>query len=93
MKGHAVEDIRFSANELTLTIDGKRYRFNLAAISARLADATPEERADMIVSPSGYGIHWSRIDEDLSIDGLLRGLEAKAPATRGRSRVESRPAV
>ncbi|PKN21436.1 MAG: hypothetical protein CVU65_16870 [Deltaproteobacteria bacterium HGW-Deltaproteobacteria-22] len=23
------------------------------------------------MSPSGYGIHWPELDEDLSVDGLL----------------------
>ena len=30
-----------------------------------------EERNNFEVSPSGYGIHWPLIDEDLSIDGLI----------------------
>jgi len=29
------------------------------------------ESAAYEISPSGYGIHWPLIDEDLSIDGLL----------------------
>jgi hypothetical protein len=24
------------------------------------------------VSPSGYGIHWPELDEDLSIDGMIK---------------------
>ena len=35
------------------------------------------------ISPSGYGIHWPLLDEDLSIDGLLgvvhRPKKEKAP--------------
>jgi Protein of unknown function (DUF2442) len=34
-------------------------------------------------SPSGSGIHWPDIDEDLSTEGLLRGESAKAPAPTG----------
>jgi hypothetical protein len=41
----------------------------------RLLAATPEERAE--VELSSFGVHWPRIDEDLSIAGMLRG--AKAP--------------
>ncbi|MFM7513407.1 MAG: DUF2442 domain-containing protein [Cyanobium sp.] len=29
---------------------------------------------------AGYGIHWPDVDEDLSIEGLLRG--AQAPQAR-----------
>jgi len=90
MKGHVVENVRFSGATVSMTVDGKQYRFDLAAVSSRLAGATAAERADFAVSPSGYGIHWPRLDEDLSIDGLLRTLDAKKPAARGRLRTESR---
>ena len=39
----------------------------------RLAAATAEERADYLLIGGGIGIHWPRIDEDLSVAGLLRG--------------------
>jgi hypothetical protein len=44
----------------------------------RLANATPEQRANWEVAGAGYGIHWPDVDEDLSTEGLLRG----APAPR-----------
>ena len=44
----------------------------------RLANATPEQRANFEVAGGGYGIHWPEIDEDLSTEGMLRG--APAPA-------------
>jgi hypothetical protein len=37
----------------------------------RLLHATPEQRRDFFISPSG--IHWDEIDEDISIAGLLAG--------------------
>jgi hypothetical protein len=43
----------------------------MSEISDRLSKATKIEREKYEVSPSGYGIHWPLIDEDLSIDGLL----------------------
>jgi hypothetical protein len=52
-------------------VDGKEYSFALKDISQRLAKASPSQRATYEISPSGYGIHWPIIDEDLSIDGLL----------------------
>jgi len=39
----------------------------------RLAGATAEERADYSLIGGGIGIYWPRIDEDLSVAGLLRG--------------------
>jgi hypothetical protein len=31
------------------------------------------------VSAAGYGIHWPLLDEDLSTEGLLRGIPAVRP--------------
>jgi hypothetical protein len=41
----------------------------------RLLAATPAERAEIELSP--FGVHWPKIDEDLSVAGMLKG--AKAP--------------
>ena len=40
--------------------------------SERLARASQAERDRAELSPSGYGIHWPLIDEDLAIGPLLR---------------------
>jgi len=40
--------------------------------SERLAHASPAERNRAQLSPSGYGIHWPLIDEDLAVGPLLR---------------------
>ena len=42
----------------------------------RLLHATPQQRANWQRAGGGYGIHWPEIDEDLSVEGLLRGLPA-----------------
>jgi len=39
----------------------------------RLAAATPPERREWHLIGNGAGIHWPLVDEDLSIEGLLRG--------------------
>ena len=44
----------------------------------RLFNATPEQRARYELSP--FGVHWPDVDEDLSIDGMLKGM--KAPGAR-----------
>jgi hypothetical protein len=68
---HEVKAVSFENNHMHLEVDGKEYAFDLKDISQRLLHASPEERMKYEVSPSGYGIHWPLIDEDLSIDGLL----------------------
>lgn len=39
----------------------------------RLAYATEDERADWRIIDAGHGIHWSKLDEDVSVEGLLAG--------------------
>lgn len=70
-KHHAVEDVAFEENTLLIKVDGKTRRFALSDVSLRLMAASQTERARFEISPSGYGIHWPLLDEDLSIDGLL----------------------
>ncbi len=40
--------------------------------SERLAGASLIERSKAELSPSGYGIHWPLLDEDLAIGTLLQ---------------------
>ena len=73
-KYHRVTDIAIHEGVLNLTIDGVKMRKELKNLSSSLAAASPMEQSEYEVSPSGYGIYWPRIDEDISIDGLL-GIE------------------
>ena len=68
---HRVENVRFEGGDLLLNIDGQERRFPLHKISTLLAKASDREKAAFEISPSGYGIYWPLLDEDISIDGLL----------------------
>ena len=70
-KYHKIEKVDFKEEKLILKIVGEEYIFPLSKISKKLSRASHVEREKYQISPSGYGIHWSLIDEDLSIDGLL----------------------
>jgi hypothetical protein len=70
-KYHNVNDLKFQDDFLVVTIDGELKRFPLKEISPVLEKASMEERNSFEISPSGYGIHWPLLDEDISIDGLL----------------------
>ncbi len=70
-KYHDVRDLYFQDDEMVVTIDGETKKFVLSEISPVLQEASVEERNMYEISPSGYGIHWPLVDEDLSIDGLL----------------------
>jgi len=69
---HKIKDVRFVENKLFLTIDGTVYSFNIQNISIKLLNASKVERENFRISPSGYGINWPLLDEDISIDGLLK---------------------
>jgi hypothetical protein len=68
---HQVTGLRFEGDVMILTIDGQEKRFQVSDISPALQHASEQERDLFEISPSGYGIHWPLLDEDLSIDGLL----------------------
>ena len=70
-KIHHIGQIRFVGDKLTIQIDGIYHEYFLSKISNRLANASDVERKKYLISPSGYGVHWPLLDEDLSIDGLL----------------------
>jgi len=76
--GERVKGVSCTKDTLVVDLlDGRTISVPLAWYP-RLLDATPEERANWQMAGAGYGIHWPDIDEDLSVDGLLRG----APAPR-----------
>jgi hypothetical protein len=68
---HKIENLSFSQDRLFLTINGIERAFVLKGLSSVLAEASETEKLNCEISPSGYGIHWPLLDEDLSIDGLL----------------------
>jgi hypothetical protein len=70
-KSHKIQKISFSEDKMVIKVDGKKYIFKIADISQKLEAASQAEREKYEISPSGYGIHWPALDEDLSIDGLL----------------------
>jgi hypothetical protein len=68
-----VTHLRVDAGKLEMTVDGRRYQFELSKYSRRLALGTPQEQAAVRLSPASYGLHWPLLDEDLTIDGLIAG--------------------
>jgi hypothetical protein len=80
-KIHNVQSIHVDNAYLHLTVDGQSYRIRWVDCSPRLAEATTAQRQRLEVSPSGYGIHWPEIDEDLAITPLLKRAEALVSVT------------
>jgi hypothetical protein len=70
-KIHDISAIKFNSDNLILVVDGKTFQLKLSELSMKLASASDTDRNTYIISPSGYGIHWPTIDEDISINGIL----------------------
>ena len=71
-KMHEVVIVDTDESDLYLSVDGQAYRIPWHKCSSRLSCATLEERSFIQISPSGYGLHWPLIDEDLAVDPLLK---------------------
>lgn len=69
---HNIEGITFDQNFIHLQIDGKHVKASLDTVSPKLKAADDFKRGFYQISPSGYGIHWPLLDEDLSVDALLK---------------------
>ncbi|MCL1466597.1 DUF2442 domain-containing protein [Argonema galeatum] len=71
-KQYNISNIDFNRELIILSVDGKTYQIPIVQASKRLAEATDIERKMYRISPSGYGIHWYAIDEDLTTQGLIK---------------------
>ncbi|MGQ0558579.1 MAG: DUF2442 domain-containing protein [Sphingosinicella sp.] len=65
-------DRRHSRLQLELA-NGCSATFPVALVEG-LADAEPADLAEIELSPTGLGLHWPRLDVDLSVPGLMAGL-------------------
>ena len=75
-----IADVRCTDTDLVVSLkDGRRIITPLWWYP-RLYNATPEQRANWEVAGAGRGIHWPDVDEDLSLEGMLRG--SKAPGAK-----------
>jgi len=71
---HNIETISFEQNQICLKIDGKIIKLPISIVSKKLEAANDLQRSFYTISPSGYGIHWPLIDEDLSVDSILKNV-------------------
>jgi hypothetical protein len=69
-----IESISFENDLICLQINGEIIKIPIAKVSKKLTTATHLQRNFYKVSPSGYGVHWPLIDEDLSVASLLKNV-------------------
>ena len=74
--GERIKNVRCNRDSLRVDLlDGRTIIVPLTWYP-RLLHATAQQRANWKIAGGGYGIHWPEIDEDLSVEGSLRGLPA-----------------
>jgi hypothetical protein len=69
----AAETVTVTEDTLTVELsDGRTLSVPLAWFP-RLVHATVAERKSWRLIGRGHGIHWNKLDEDISVEGLLAG--------------------
>lgn len=72
-----IADVRCTDEDLIVSLKDRRKIVTPLWWYPRLYYAASEQRRRWKPAGAGRGIHWPDIDEDLSLEGMLRG--AKAP--------------
>ena len=85
-----IQDVQVTDDEIVASLADGRVISVPLAWSWRLSEATPTQRKRWRLIGSGQGIHWPDIDEDLSVEGMLRGVPAHRPAADVSSRNKER---
>jgi hypothetical protein len=61
-------------------------------LAERLADASPEDLAEIEILGRGFGLHWERLDVDYTVPGLVAGVFGTARWMAARAGRASSPA-
>jgi hypothetical protein len=77
---YMVAELMFTARKVwyengmvcVLLNDNREIRFP-TFLNKKLKDATVEEISDIVIICQGTGLHWPKLDEDLSVTGILEG--------------------
>ena len=69
-----VRDVVVDDERLTVELMDGRAISTPLAYYPRLWNGAPEQRQRWEIAGAGYGIHWPDLDEDISTEGLLRGI-------------------
>jgi len=81
--GEQVADVALTEDRLIVDLDDGRSISVPLTWFPRLLHATSQERHNWKIAGADYGIHWPNVDEDLSVESLLRG----APAPQAKTLV------
>ena len=84
-KAAAARQVRVTDQALTVELVDGRVVSVPTTWYPRLAEASDRERRSWVLIGSGIGIHWPGLDEDVSVEGLLRGERSGESASSLRS--------
>ncbi|HYC78753.1 MAG TPA: DUF2442 domain-containing protein [Planctomycetota bacterium] len=73
----SAQDVRFTEHELVVELTDGRTILTPLAWYPKLMHATPTQRSQWRLVGRGGGVHWAALDEDLSVEGMLRGLPSR----------------
>ncbi len=106
-----MREVRATGHAVSARYDRRRSRVVVALntgvelafpphLAEGLADASPENLAEIEISPAGLGLHWPKLDADLYVPALLQGvlgskqwMARQLGAQGGRSRTASKVAA
>ena len=75
-------DVALTGDAFRVTLSDGETLFVPLKLFPRLRDATPAQRLHWRLIAGGIGIHWDDLDEDLSVDELLRSVGADVTVER-----------
>jgi len=67
----SIKTVQFTKNLMSVSLSDGRILSVPLAWYPKLASANLKQLKKYEISPSGYGIHWPLLDEDLSVYGFL----------------------
>lgn len=74
-----VKKVKINNDTLYVDTEHGEFYYELRTLSNLLSNASEIELNQYEISPSKYGIHWPLLDEDISIQALLKeSLKEKA---------------
>ncbi|MEO1205895.1 MAG: DUF2442 domain-containing protein [Pseudomonadota bacterium] len=80
-----VQSVGFTPDAIRVALnDGRELSVPLAWYP-RLLNGTPRERENVEIIGQGEGLHWPDLDDDISVEALIRGLPSReSPASLER---------
>lgn len=71
------KSVAFDSNAMHVTLTDGRVLSVPLIWFLRLSQATPMQREQYEIGGGGVAIHWEELDEDLSLAGLMAGVDQR----------------